>query len=356
MIRSIQAIGSPVMGGAERFFVRFVNALNERGYPSLAVHRARFDLPTFLDPAVPSVGTGMRNGLDFVTANKIGRLIRRHRPEIVQTYLGRATRLTRIPRGSAAAHVARIGGYYARFRAFRHADAWVGISRGICDYLIEHGFPSKRVFHIGNFVELPERPRASRAGERERLGLDPEALTIFALGRFVEEKGFQDLLEAFSRLPRTISARRPQLVIAGDGRMRDELRTQASHLGIADRVHWPGWVFEPAPWFDAADVFVCPSRDEGLGNIIIEAWSHGLPIVSTAAPGPEELITAEENGLLVSRRDPGELAAGIRRVAEMSEAERVALGEAGRAKVLDDHTAERIVGDYLELYEQLTRN
>jgi len=135
---------------------------------------------------VPVIGTGMRNGLDVFTARKIRELVRRHRPTVVQTHLGRASRLTRIPKGSETLHVARLGGFY-RANAYRHADAWVGNTRGICDHLRDLGFPPKRVFHIGNFV-ADSTPEGYSKDVRESLGISPECTVIFSLGRFVEKK------------------------------------------------------------------------------------------------------------------------------------------------------------------------
>ena len=82
---------------------------------------------------VPQQTIPMRNGWDLLSVLKIRRLIRNTGPLIVQTYMGRATRLTRLPRDSAAIHVARLGGYFKIKGYYQHAHAWVGNTRGICD-------------------------------------------------------------------------------------------------------------------------------------------------------------------------------------------------------------------------------
>ncbi len=98
-IRSIHAIGSRHLRGAEAFFTRLLRDLNDRGYASLGVVRSGSPLANELT-GIPWAGTGMRNGADIVTTWRIRRLIRQHRPQVVQTYLGRASRLTRVPRDS----------------------------------------------------------------------------------------------------------------------------------------------------------------------------------------------------------------------------------------------------------------
>lgn len=350
---TIHAIGSRRLGGAERFFARLVRALHDAGAPTLAVVRRGSELARTLPP-VPVVETGMRNGADVLTAWRIRRLIRNQRPQIVQTYLGRASRLTRVPRRSETVHVARLGGYY-RPNSYRHADAWIGNTRGICDYLVRTGFPADRVFHIGNFAEPMEAPATpeQRSTARAGLSVPADALLIFSLGRFVRKKGFDDLLRAFALLPTEIDARPLHLVVAGDGIMRDELRALESRLDITGRVHWPGWLHDPAPAYNAADVFVCPSRDEPLGNVVLEAWAHGLPVIATRAAGPTELIDDGANGVLTDIGAPQALSDSIHRVLNADQGERNALGNAGLELVRTTYSETAIVASYLQVYDVL---
>jgi glycosyltransferase involved in cell wall biosynthesis len=354
MIRSIHAIASPALGGAERFFVRLVGALHETGYPSMAVLRRGSLLAQALDPAVPQAATGMANSLDVRTVWTIRRLVARHHPEVVQTYLGRATRLTRVPRRADTIHLARLGGYY-RPRSYRHADAWVGNTRGICDYLVEQGFPADRVFHISNFAEAPEP--AADAGPareaRERLGVPADALMLFALGRFRPSKGFADLLDAFALLPGEVGGRPLRLVVAGAGELRDDLLAQAARLGVADRVSWTGWLAEPGPYYAAADLFVCPSRVEHLGNVILEAWGRNVPVLSTRTRGAEELMVNGETGLLVPASDPRAMRDGILAALQAGEGELRRLADAGLHTVRTRHSKEAIIAAYRELYAHL---
>ena len=349
-IRSIHACGSRHLGGAEAFFTRLLRGLNDREYPSMGVVRSGTPLQDELGD-VPVIGTGMRNGLDVFTVRRIRELVRRHRPAVVQTYLGRASRLTRIPKQSETLHVARLGGFY-RANAYRHADAWVGNTRGICDHLIGLGFPRGRVFHIGNFV-ADSAPEGAPEDVRATLGISPESTLIFALGRFVEKKGFVDLLQAFSQL-RSIEPERPMvLVIAGDGPDRSVLEQKARQLDIAEHVRWPGWIQHPGAYFRAADIFVCPSRHEPLGNVILESWFHGAPLVSTRSLGAEELVTDNQDGLLTPVADPEGLAHRVLDLLHADAAHVEALVEAGRRTVEQSHSVGAVVDAYLELYAHL---
>ena len=284
-------------------------------------------------------------------------MIRQRKPAVVQTYMGRATRLTRLPRAAAKAttHVARLGGYYKIDGYYRHADAWVGNTRGLCDYLIQSGLPAARVYNIGNFVPDPEPcADAELAALRARWRLPDEAIVLFTLGRFISIKGFDDMLQAFDKLPATVGNRPLYLIIAGDGPLAAELHGLADSLGCQQRVIWAGWQRRPGPLFELADIVICPSRHETLGNVILEAWSHVKPIVSTCTPGALELIENDVNGLLTPCQDPQRLTDRLFELLCAPGSEQQRLAQAGQDTLRRNHSCRAIVDQYLELYSLLS--
>jgi glycosyltransferase involved in cell wall biosynthesis len=348
-------LGSREFGGADQFFVRLVRALQEQGDTVLAVTRPRSPVGKALDEAgPPQMRVGMVNGFDLWSVWRIRRLIRKHRPLVVQTYMGRATRLTRVPREMSTVHVARLGGYYRINGYYRHADAWVANTEGIRRYLVESGLPSDRVFGIGNFVPPPcLLTGEARARLRSEHGVPADARVLLAVGRCIETKGFRELLEALSELPKQVDGRRWFAWIAGDGPMRGALELATRDLELEDRVRWLGWQADPGPLFAAADLFVCPSQHEPLGNVILEAWNHGLPVVSTPTDGARELMTQEVNGRLAGGLDAPALKRALEETMEATDDQRWAWGEAGRATVLRHHSRAAVVGAYRELYALL---
>ena len=89
------------------------------------------------------------------------------------------------------------------------------------------------------------------------------------------------------------------------------LEKAAGALGVADRVRFLGWRADPSALYRAADVCVFPSRYEPLGNVVIQAWAHGLPVVAAASQGPAALIEDGADGLLVPIDDADALAAAV---------------------------------------------
>jgi len=356
MITSMHIIASQSLGGAESFYLRLVRALHETGgHRVMGINRTGSAVGTQLAGEVPQEEVRMGGHLDLWSMWRIRRLIQQHRAEVVQTYMSRATDLTRLPGASHAVHIARLGGFY-KLKYFRHADYWVGNTRGICDYLVSHGLPSNKVFFISNFVDEGRVvEEEERLVLRHSLSLPEDARIVLALGRFTRKKGFDVLLEALARAPAEVGQRPVHLVLLGDGDNAEALRRQADQLGLADRVHWTGWQTDPVPFFALADVFVCPSRHEPLGNVILEAWSHGVPVVSTATDGGQELIRPGVDGLLVPVEDAQAMAGTLRELL-VDDRLRSSLAQEGRQALRQRHGKAAIVQAYDELYRHVLRS
>jgi glycosyltransferase involved in cell wall biosynthesis len=352
-MRVMQIIGSKGGGGAEGFFVRLTNALHDGGGQVLAVTQPGSQASNGLQPGLPQQHVAMRGVWDLWARWKIARAISEFRPHVVQTWMGRATRLVSLGCGRLPVHVARLGGYY-NLHSYRHVHAWIGNTVGICDYLRANGFPRERVFHIGNFVEpAPVADQASTIATRQRFGIPEHALLIASAGRLHPVKGFSDLLQAFAALPPAIAGRPVHLLIAGDGELASSLRDQAVNVGIASRVCWAGWQQDIGPLLEMSDIFACPSRHEPLGNIILEAWAHGKPVVSTATLGALEIMSHGDNGLIVPCAEPDHLANAMRDLLTSDANALSVIGEAGRSTLLREHGKQHVIEQYLDLYRQL---
>jgi glycosyltransferase involved in cell wall biosynthesis len=180
-----------------------------------------------------------------------------------------------------------------------------------------------------------------RAAAKARLGFAADRPLIGTVGRLEARKGTSTLLEAFARIEGRDSEE-PMLVIAGDGPLNDELRALATRLGIADRVRLLGDRSDVREVLAALDVFVLPSRTEGMSNALLEAMAMARPIVATAVGGTPEVLSGEAAGVLVPADDPATMATGVARLlAEPALAAR--LGEAARRRVEERYGARAMV-------------
>jgi glycosyltransferase involved in cell wall biosynthesis len=169
------------------------------------------------------------------------------------------------------------------------------------------------VYHGLDFAYLPPPP----AARPRRDGRDPaDPVVIQSIGRKVEKKGYDDLLNALARLPRDLHWRFEHV---GGGALGDALKAQAQWLDISDRCHWLGAQSQKAVFaaLARADLFVLASKkaadgdQDGLPNVLMEAAHQGLPIVSTRAAAIGEFIEDGTNGLLVAPGAPDELAVAL---------------------------------------------
>lgn len=134
-----------------------------------------------------------------------------------------------------------------------------------------------------------------------------------AVGRLTHQKGFDLLIEAFSR----IANRHPDWILRiwGEGPDRQQLEAQVGAAGLAGRVELPGVTERPGQWIETSDAFVLSSRFEGWGLVLGEAMAAGLPCVSFACPfGPEDMVTQGADGLLARDGDVADLAASLSQV------------------------------------------
>ncbi len=295
-MRAAHLMAGAPEGGAELFYERLVPALARAGDDILPVIRRNPARAARLEAAgTPPVQLGFGGRLDGLTRFRARRALRRFAPRVAVAWMGRAARHT--PRGDWVL-VGRLGGTYT-LAQFGHCDHLVGNTPGMVAWIERQGFPSGRVHLLPNFV-------ADAAGAAPAaLPVPAGAPVVLALGRLHKAKGFDVLIAALTRLPGV------HAVIAGEGPERAALVALARQAGVADRAHFVGWRSDTAALLAACDVLVCPSRQEPLGNVVLEAFSAGKPVVAAMAEGPLWLLGDGSRGVLVPVDSGVALAAGI---------------------------------------------
>ena len=209
-----------------------------------------------------------------------------------------------------------------------------GYARDHLAALDAEGGKVELVYHGIDGDRFPSPP----ARKTLRDGSDPDdPVRLLCVGRAVEKKGHDVLLDALSRLPRDLNWR---LWHIGGGELRKKLKAQAERLGIADRVVWFGALpqGEVRDRYRKADLFVLASRvggdgdRDGLPNVLMEAQSQALACIATTVSAIPELIVDGETGLLVPPEDPDALSGAIAGLAVNAE-RRLFLGRSGEARV-----------------------
>jgi glycosyltransferase involved in cell wall biosynthesis len=286
----------------------------------------------------------------------IAQRLREVAPDLVHLHTGRATWL-----GSLAAR--RLGlpavatrrmdrpvrrGWRTRLVYGRAVDRTVAISDAVARRLEAGGVPSDRIRVIRSAVD-PERlrPGTPREVVRESLGAEPDEPCLLVAAALVQRKGVDVAIDALALLAREELA--PPLWVAGAGPQQAALERRARRRGVAGQVRFLGRRDEVADLLGACDVFVLPSRHEGLGVAALEAMALGCPVVASRVGGLAEAVVHERTGLLVRPGDASALAEALARILGDA-ALRARLGAAGPALVAERHSAEALVDAYQALY------
>ncbi|HSP95879.1 MAG TPA: glycosyltransferase family 4 protein [Candidatus Dormibacteraeota bacterium] len=299
----------------------------------------------------------MRGDLDLAAVWRLAGVMRG--ADVVHLHTGRAAWLGGLAARRAAlpAIVTRRmdrpvrPGWRTRLIYERCSRRTAAIAPGIVEQLVAGGVPRQRIVLIPSAVD-PRRvqPRLSAAAVRAARGVGADEVVLLSIAALVRRKGIDVLLEALAALARR--GLRPRLWVAGDGPERAALAAQGERHGVAAQVDWLGQRDDVGDLLAAADVFVLPSRAEGLGVAALEAMAAGRPVVASAVGGLAESVIEGRSGLLVPPGDAVALGAALERLLH-EPALRAALGGAGPARVGEGFLAQQMVEAYERLYRDV---
>lgn len=182
------------------------------------------------------------------------------------------------------------------------------------------------------------------------------AQVLLTVGRLVGRKGVDKVIEALPIVLRYCP--NALYIVVGDGRHRAALQQLAERLGVSDRVLFTGRVSDIRPFYHTCDVFVMPAREgrkgdtEGLGLVYLEAAACGKPVIASLVGGVADAVVPNETALIVDPYDPQDIAhAIVRLLTDRELAHR--LGQAGRKRVLQHFTYDRVAEKVLALMERV---
>jgi len=305
---------------------------------------------------------------------RLAQVIRRERPLILHTHTAKAGAVGRVAALLAGGarppivvhtfhgHVLR--GYFGPLTtfAFRTLErvlahtttALVAVSPEVRDDLVAlHVAPASKFAVVRLGIELGSRvdnDDAQRRETRRQIGLREDAFAIGWVGRMTAVKRTDAVVEALQSLvAQGVDA---YVVLVGDGPDRDHLERHAHDLGVIRRCLFLGYQEDVARFYDAVDVILLPSINEGTPVTVIEALAASRPAVATRVGGVPDVVRDGVDGFLVDSADGDTLAARLAELAADPEL-RARMGAAGRARVLERYSVERLVSDVDELYRRL---
>jgi glycosyltransferase involved in cell wall biosynthesis len=192
-------------------------------------------------------------------------------------------------------------------------DRIIVVNREVEDMLMDLGVPRHRVVRIPNGIDGSVYTRAGASEKRSArtsLSLPVGGTVVLSVGRLAPVKGIDLLLNAWAMLPEEVRAD-STLVIVGDGPARADLARLARSRNVLDSVRIVGARPVVLDYYRAADIFVLPSRAEGLSNALLEAMASGLPVVATAVGGAPDVVEHGISGFLSPPEDADQLKADL---------------------------------------------
>jgi glycosyltransferase involved in cell wall biosynthesis len=323
------------------------------------------------DPAVPVVRVPLVRPvsprLDGRAFAAVRRLLASRRPALVHSHMAKAGTIARVaaptvrprPRIVHTFHGHVLDGYFspavqAAFRAAerslaRVTDAIVAVSEEVRDELLELRIGRPEQFYVipvGLDLDALTGVASPSGTLRSTLGLDEATPLVGAVGRLVPIKDHETLLGALTSIPEA------HLAVVGDGELRSKLEARARERGLAERVHFTGWVDDMPAVLSDLDVVALTSRNEGTPLSLIEAGAAARPVVATDVGGVRSIVEHGETGMLCEPGAPEQVAL---RLGELlgSPALRNRLGAAARARVTARFGQDRLLSDMRALYADL---
>ena len=227
----------------------------------------------------------------------------------------------------------------------KQADAIVAISKSIEDELRREGYPRDRIHRLPNGVPVPAQPWRRREDWRYA----PQAAFV---GRLAPEKGIETLIEAWLIVRRSFP--HAHLTIHGEGPEGPSLEAGVGKLGLGNAITFAGPTDDPIAALREADLFVLPSREEGMSIALLEAMALGIPIVASSIAGNRRVISDFKEGRLAPTEDPEGLAQVI--IEQWSEFDRAFhMTRAARKKVEGSYSVSVVAQQHLELFRSLVK-
>lgn len=344
--RIIHVLHSHGYGGAENHVIIMMRGQMARGHEVMFVG----PLDSWLGKAckahgIPAAHLRMSGLFDVMSHWRLRRIAKQFRADVIHGHLirgafyaGLAGHKARRPLALCSAHTTNALKHMGRCRHI------IADSQAIERNLVAHGYPQEGVSVI--YTGVPDAPAQDRAAIRRELGLDDHTIAIVHAGRFIKDKG-QDTLVAAMGMVSQANVR--LFLIGGD----DTGFAKAVHAIPQDpaRVTYLGFRSDVQRILQGFDIYVQPSRREGLPLAVSEAFVARLPVIATTVGGMPEVVLEGQTGLLVPPDDPVALAAAINRLADDPALMRQ-LARAGRA-FYDANLTEHIMVDRaLALYDQ----
>jgi glycosyltransferase involved in cell wall biosynthesis len=357
-------LGKTLRGGQEQLLL-LARGLRDRGHEQwLACQNGTPLEAQARDQGIPVLTAPAFDPGQLGAIRRLRRTLRAQRPEILHAHDARGQNLAwlasrglpvrRVANRDVTFHPKIPGGLWLQSWKYTHtADLVVTCSDYIRQSLIRSGVPAARIEVIYAAIEWPEQPPSAydRSTARAAWGFGEQEFVAGHVGAFAPEKGQDIAVEAAALLKQRL----PNIRIVLAGEISEEVLRglRRRYPGLEGHVQLPGYVPNLEAFFTALDLFIMPSRGEGLGISALQAMARGLAVVATNVGGLPEIVEDGHSGWLVPPDSPSALATAIQEAAS-DRTRLVRFGVNARAHARE-FSPERMVDHVETLYRRLLR-
>lgn len=313
---------------------------------------------------IPLTVIGKRWKFDPFALRRLKKLIAEKQPDILHTWLFAANAYGRLAVGSKSGLKVVVSErcvdswksnwqlWFDRNLAAR-TNRLIGNSQAVADFYADLGFPRDRMLVIPNGIEPATESDRSRQSVCDEFEFPVDSKIIGCVGRLAPQKRISDLIWAFELLQSLQPTSR--LLIIGDGPQRDELEEFARNIRLSEVVRFAGHRSDVTSIMPHLDLFCLASDFEGQSNSLMEAMSHGRPVVVSDIAPNLELVEHEKTGLVVPVGDrPAFTRAFDRLIKDQSLAD--SLGMAAREYIVQEHSFTKAIAAHADLYRNLANS
>lgn len=308
-MKTVQVMPDFGLAGAETMVENLSCGLAAEGCDVLVI--SFFDLHTAITERIENRGIkikylGKKRGFDPSIISKMRKIIKAYQPDVIHTHryvlpyaflasMGFKAKRVHTVHNVAQKEQTKVGKNINRvlFRYFNVVP--VALSKEIQRTIQEvYGLPDNRIPVVFNGIDL------SRCIVKESYARK-DTFTVLHIGRFMDVKNHELLLRSFARFKGQHSDARLQLL--GDGELKENMMQLAGQLNITDAVEFAGLQSNVYPWLHNADVFILPSKFEGMPMTLIEAMGTGLPIIASNVGGIPDMLSSQKEALLIEPKE-----------------------------------------------------
>jgi len=304
-------------GGVEQSFVAYSSILKSLNHEVLAIVRKNAPYKKDIENlGIEVIEIENKFGYyDFFAIKNLKEIIKNFKTNLVFSHTGKAIALSKKALKKFPKIPLIAVNHSNNVKRSIGADIILSVNKEIFYKTVDSGQAENRSFVMPNFIPLdlelqnPNWQNPNWQFNLDNFSFNSKKIRIGAMGRLAPEKGLEYLIKTIKILKDQNCA--AELVIGGDGELKQELKNLVNLLNLNEEVKFLGWTSDKEKFFSSIDIFCLPSLEETFGIVLLEAMKYGKPIISSNCDGPRTIIKNEVNGILIDQKSPEQIVAAI---------------------------------------------